>query len=355
MLDRRWDVPTSEYGVGPTSWAALATVSGRTPVGVAPRQPAAAVAPAMAVQQVAAPVARQPATSTLGTSTPGSSTPGSSTPGTSPLPRVEFPEVAVHGGGWGVSQVSGLSGAGQTSQLDYPGETPTALDDAEPGAPGGAASRARGSDGAEPNSRAASSSKDAALAVGVSLGQTVRELVANTSGLPKPAAMDTERDPFEADFGGGSLPSLGAASLPGGPVPLKRQGSPEQPPAADGASSPGSRAVAAGRSTTSWNGGCQRAFDASVQNVGPGPTAKDATSADYTRVLSRLNVGACNPRGTMSIDVCVAVQDGRAAGITVHTTPAASSMGECVSRRVRALSFPSSGGVDLVRTQFHVD
>lgn len=333
-LDRRWDVPTSEHGVGPTSLAAFAALSVRTPVGATTGQTHAAVAPIVAPaggRGVTAPTAVQR---------------------TSTLPRVEFPEVAVHGGGWGVAQVSGTSQGNQSGHL---GETLTPLDDDMEELGSGAVRRrfSREADVAESNSRVGSAPKDAVVAAGASLGETVRELVANTSGLPKPVAH--EQDPFEADFGGGSLPSLGAASTSDGPVPLRRQGTPEHPPSTDGSSSPGSRAIAAGRSTTSWNGGCQRVFDGSVQNVGPGPTAKDATSADYTRALSRLNVAGCHPRSSMSIDVCVAVQNGRAAGITVHTTPAASSVGECVASRARAMTFPSSSGVDLVRTQFHVD
>lgn len=124
----------------------------------------------------------------------------------------------------------------------------------------------------------------------------------------------------------------------------------------EGVSADPSGGVAVGqRGAVNWNGGCQRAFDASVQHIGDGAATRDATSADYTRVLSRLDVGGCRPSSKQQIEVCVAISGGRAAGITVHTTPSAPALGECVVGKVRRLGFPTSGGTDLVRTQYHVE
>ncbi len=340
MLDRRWDMPTQEGGAERFVMAgAFASGMSPGPSGVSRPSAVALASRRMESQSVAAVQAIAPRVP-------------------STLPRVRFPDVSAHAGGWmngklGVPGVNEMAPNGGTEAWD----TSTVESDVRRGLGGSAA-------------RTSDSPPDVRSAVGAqpfesSLGEVVRDLVADSRGVfPKPNARRSEEDPFEADFGAGTLPPLGDASNLDAPVALRSSGGigvagagavegrveapvPPRPSSA--------RAAAGERGAVTWNGGCQRAFDVSVQQVGQGAPAKDATSADYTRVLSRLDVAGCRAHSATNIEVCVAVGAGRATGVTVHTTPSSPAVGNCIARRVRSLSFPASGGTDLVRTQFRVD
>jgi hypothetical protein len=104
-------------------------------------------------------------------------------------------------------------------------------------------------------------------------------------------------------------------------------------------------------------GGCQAAFDASNQvvTVGKRVAGTDATSEDYTAVLSRMNVLSCRPPRSLSVAVCVAVSDRRAVGTTVTTTPGNAAVASCLARQVAGMRFPASTGADLVRTRVDVE
>jgi hypothetical protein len=57
----------------------------------------------------------------------------------------------------------------------------------------------------------------------------------------------------------------------------------------------------------------------------------------------------------MSVNVCAAVQNGRAVGVTVTTNPASPGIASCVAGQVRALPFPSHPRLDVARTTFSAD
>ncbi len=79
----------------------------------------------------------------------------------------------------------------------------------------------------------------------------------------------------------------------------------------------------------------------------------DLHAEDYARVLNRGGyLGACGvPEGTR-VDVCAAVQNGRALGVTVRMSPRAPGSERCVARRVRSLAFPAHPRLDVARTRF---
>jgi hypothetical protein len=54
----------------------------------------------------------------------------------------------------------------------------------------------------------------------------------------------------------------------------------------------------------------------------------------------------------MALEVCAAVRDGRAVGITVVTRPADARVRACVRNAVAALPFPKSPRLDITRTRF---
>ncbi len=344
MLDRRWDMPTQEGG------AERFVMAGAFATGMAPGHGAVSHPGAVAS------TSRRVESRLVAASDPAIASRSPST-----LPRVRFPDVPAHAGGWmngnlGVLGVNEVAPNGGTEAWD----TSTLESDARRGSGGSAAQTS----GAPPKAL----SSVGAGPFESSLGEVVRGLVADPRGvLPRPQARGPDEDPFEADFGAGTLPPLGEASPADAPIALRSSGgmgvglgdrrqTVGGAARAQVAATPELARTARGeRGTVTWNGGCQRAFDASVQQVGQGPTAKDATSADYTRVLSRLDVATCQPRASTNIEVCVAVGAGRATGVTVHTAPSSPAVGNCIARRVRSLNFPASGGTDLVRTQFHVD
>lgn len=326
MLERRWEVPTDESGAGRIAMAAA----------FGPVATAGSIPLTSGVTSAA-----RPAAVTLTTAPPPPLQAGVG----APLPRVSFPDVGGHGGGFLAAPNGSPRESAETAPLD--GETEAESDLRSGRQPSGVASVP-----SHASSRAAA--HGAAAPFQSSLADAVRDLVAGSdSGLPRPGASDQGPDPFEADFGAGTLPSLSQGTAVGAPVklsasrtsPIERRETPDT----------GVVPVSGERGTVTWNGGCQRAFDSSVQRVGDGPALADASGEDYSRALSRLDVTACRPAARTSIDVCVAVSNGRASGVTVHTKPSTPALGQCVARRVRGLSFPASGGTDLVRTQFRVD
>ncbi|MBK8994929.1 MAG: hypothetical protein IPM35_04140 [Myxococcales bacterium] len=125
---------------------------------------------------------------------------------------------------------------------------------------------------------------------------------------------------------------------------------PEQPaappaPAAEPATGAGSsdglscEAAAAAANDELWIGGPR------------GPA--DLGAADYAKVLNGGGyLAGCGVPDSARVDVCAAVQNGRAVGVTVRLTPRSPSAERCVARAVRRLSFPAHPRLDVARTRF---
>jgi eukaryotic-like serine/threonine-protein kinase len=79
----------------------------------------------------------------------------------------------------------------------------------------------------------------------------------------------------------------------------------------------------------------------------------DLTAGQYGRVLnSGSYFGHCGVPNNMGVSICAAVQNGRAVGVTVSTTPADRQKIACITSAVRNLSFPSHPKMDVTRTRF---
>lgn len=69
-----------------------------------------------------------------------------------------------------------------------------------------------------------------------------------------------------------------------------------------------------------------------------------------------LNTGsylnACGVPSSMSVNVCAAIQNGRAVGVTVTTKPRDGGKSACISNQIRRLNFPSNPKLDITRTSF---
>jgi hypothetical protein len=100
---------------------------------------------------------------------------------------------------------------------------------------------------------------------------------------------------------------------------------------------------------------CEAAQSAYVEemNVGGPRGQADITGGQYGAVLNRGGYFAhCGVPDDMSLDICAAVQNGRAVGVTVRTQPSNGRVASCVAAGVRGLSFPSHPKLDVTRTHF---
>jgi eukaryotic-like serine/threonine-protein kinase len=100
---------------------------------------------------------------------------------------------------------------------------------------------------------------------------------------------------------------------------------------------------------------CEGAQAAYVEemNVGGPRGQADITASQYSSVLNRGSYfGHCGVPDSMNINICAAVQNGRAVGVTVTTRPPDRRAQSCIAAAVRGLRFPSNPKLDVTRTQF---
>lgn len=88
-------------------------------------------------------------------------------------------------------------------------------------------------------------------------------------------------------------------------------------------------------------------------NVGGKRGQADITRAQYGAILNRGSYfGHCPVPSSMGVNICAAVQNGRAVGVTVTTTPRNRAAEACVAASVRRITFPSHPKLDVTRTVF---
>jgi hypothetical protein len=99
-------------------------------------------------------------------------------------------------------------------------------------------------------------------------------------------------------------------------------------------------------------GSCEAAIAAYVEDANR-KAPKDLGAADFGRVLNKGDyLDRCGVPTTTAVDICVAVQNGRAVGVTVRTAPSNTKLDRCLSRVLRNVSFPSHPRMDVARTRF---
>lgn len=100
---------------------------------------------------------------------------------------------------------------------------------------------------------------------------------------------------------------------------------------------------------------CEAAQNAYVEemNVGGPRGQADITGNQYGSVLNRgTYFSHCGVSDSMGVNICAAVQNGRAVGVTVTTRPRDRRTESCIAASVRGLRFPSHPKLDVTRTQF---
>ncbi len=84
-----------------------------------------------------------------------------------------------------------------------------------------------------------------------------------------------------------------------------------------------------------------------------GKVPPDLTAGHYAKVLNRGSyLNACGVPDTMTVNVCAAVQNGRAVGVSVSTNPRNPGISGCIASQVRGMAFPSHPRLDVARTTF---
>jgi hypothetical protein len=83
------------------------------------------------------------------------------------------------------------------------------------------------------------------------------------------------------------------------------------------------------------------------------PGAPDVSQQAFASVLENgAYLSGCGVPETTALEICVAVQEGRAKGITVVARPASARISGCVRRAVASLRFPYSSKLDVTHTRF---
>jgi eukaryotic-like serine/threonine-protein kinase len=79
----------------------------------------------------------------------------------------------------------------------------------------------------------------------------------------------------------------------------------------------------------------------------------DLTANQFGAVLNNgAYIVACGTPQSMHVNVCAAIQNGRAVGVTVTTDPPSGGIAGCIAGKVRGMSFPSNPKLDIATTRF---
>jgi hypothetical protein len=124
----------------------------------------------------------------------------------------------------------------------------------------------------------------------------------------------------------------------------------------------GSKKVGGGRVMGSQGGfpmlaggqSCESAQSAYVEEMRVGQRGQaDITAGQYGAILnSGSYFSGCGVPDSMSVNICAAVQNGHAVGVSVTTNPPNGRVAGCVNASVRRLNFPSHPKLDVTRTTF---
>jgi hypothetical protein len=111
---------------------------------------------------------------------------------------------------------------------------------------------------------------------------------------------------------------------------------------------------AGGIPTVSSGQTCEAAMDAYNEEKSLGQQGQaDITAGQFGRVLNGGGYFShCGVPLSMNVNICAAVQGGRAVGVTVSTQPNDPKKEACITSAVRGLSFPSHPKLDVTRTRF---
>jgi hypothetical protein len=122
-----------------------------------------------------------------------------------------------------------------------------------------------------------------------------------------------------------------------------------------GAAGPGGRLATAGGFPVLPGGlsceGAQAKYSEEMKIGDKG--APDLTQGQFSAVLGKGSyLNSCGVPSSTEVNICAAVQNGRAVGVTVTMNPPNPGQASCVTGQVRSLSFPANPKLDVARTTF---
>ena len=102
---------------------------------------------------------------------------------------------------------------------------------------------------------------------------------------------------------------------------------------------------------------CSKVIDEERRRAGRGEVSgEEPTEELRSEIKALLNtgefLGRCEVPETSRVEVCAAIIDGRARGVTVTIEPGSPDQASCVANAIRAIAFPSHPLVDVARTSF---
>jgi eukaryotic-like serine/threonine-protein kinase len=98
---------------------------------------------------------------------------------------------------------------------------------------------------------------------------------------------------------------------------------------------------------------CEQAMDTYVTELKMSGNKPDLTAGSFGSILNNGGyVIGCGAPMSMTVNICAAIQNGRAVGVSVSTDPPNPGIASCVAGRVRGMGFPSHPALDVTRTVF---
>ncbi len=99
---------------------------------------------------------------------------------------------------------------------------------------------------------------------------------------------------------------------------------------------------------------CEAAQSKYVEEMKVGEKgAPDLTQGQFASVLNNGSyLTGCSVPDSTQVNICAAVQNGRAVGVTVTMQPPSPGAQSCVASKIRGVSFPSNPKLDIARTTF---
>ncbi len=98
---------------------------------------------------------------------------------------------------------------------------------------------------------------------------------------------------------------------------------------------------------------CEDAAGSYIDDANAASGQRDLTRSDFAGVLDNGSyLDPCSVPGEMTVKICAAVQNGKAVGLTISTSPADSTIEDCVKQQVASLEFPAHPKMDVARTTF---
>jgi hypothetical protein len=99
---------------------------------------------------------------------------------------------------------------------------------------------------------------------------------------------------------------------------------------------------------------CEAAQNAYVEEMKIGQRGQaDITAGQYGAILnSGQYLNGCGVPSSMGVNICAAIQNGHAVGVSVTTSPHNPRIAGCVAGAIRRINFPSHPKLDVTRTTF---